>query len=239
MKDQAPRSGSIVSQLALLPLETIETRQGRQPPCQDAGPTRQSPRTAVGAPLPLGSGRRRAARPPAAQRPLPDRAGPPARSASVGCTSSRTSRSKAGAAPAGAAGTRAAAPGRPSRSAYEAPWMMAPAWASTSRRIVERGPSCGAGTARSRRAAAGRRRRTAPGADRRRRSRSSAIARQEPGASDLDGPLPRDGRARVDLELVPLSQVPEHLAAAAHHGDRDRDRQLGVRLRLSWLHLKL
>src|SRR5687767_9805238 len=55
MQDQAPRPGSIMSQLALLPLDTIA---GRESAKQGApthlvrmpGRTRRSPRTAIGAP---------------------------------------------------------------------------------------------------------------------------------------------------------------------------------------------
>ena len=55
MKDQARRSGSIMSQLALLPLESIETSDAARPGASGRivrmpGRTRQSPRTAVGAP---------------------------------------------------------------------------------------------------------------------------------------------------------------------------------------------
>ena len=55
MKDQARRSGSIMSQLALLPLDTIETHDAARPDASNRlvrlpGRTRQSPRTAIGAP---------------------------------------------------------------------------------------------------------------------------------------------------------------------------------------------
>jgi excisionase family DNA binding protein len=55
MKDQARRSGSMMSQLALLPLETIETTEPARPGASTRlvrmpGRTRQSPRTAIGAP---------------------------------------------------------------------------------------------------------------------------------------------------------------------------------------------
>ena len=55
MKYQARRSGSIMSQLALLPLDSIETNDAAQPGTTGRlvrmpGRTRPSPRTAIGAP---------------------------------------------------------------------------------------------------------------------------------------------------------------------------------------------
>lgn len=55
MKDQARRSGGSMSQLALLPLDTIETSQSARPGAPTRlvrmpGRARQSPRTAIGAP---------------------------------------------------------------------------------------------------------------------------------------------------------------------------------------------